>query len=58
MEQTIEAQLLKILNKVSLAERTKNRALERQASRLFKALFHMKSIVSSSKMFIAKKEQE
>ena len=50
MEEAIEEQLLKILNKVSLAERTKNRALERRTSKLFKALFYMKTIVSKAKV--------
>lgn len=46
MEREIEEQLMKILNKISLAERTKNKALERQTARLFKALFYMKAILS------------
>ena len=42
MEKAIEDQLIKILNKISVAERTKNRTLDRQTSRLFRALFYMK----------------
>ena len=49
MEQALEEQLLKILNKISLAEKTKNRVLARQASRLVRALFKMKAIVYSPK---------
>lgn len=55
MDQAIEEQLLKILNKISFAERTKNRALERQTSRLIKALFYMKTIVYGSKVAVENK---
>lgn len=45
MEESIEAQLLKILNKLSLAEKEKNRALVRQTSRLVNALLCLKAMV-------------
>lgn len=48
MEKSIEAQLLKILNKLSLAEKEKNRALVRQTSRLVNALLCLKAIALTS----------
>lgn len=48
MEKSIEAQLLKILSKLSLAEKEKNRALVRQTSRLVNALLCLKAMVSTT----------
>lgn len=45
MDNSIEAQLLKILNKLSLAEKENNRALVRQTSRLVNALLVLKAMV-------------
>ncbi len=42
MERAIEIQLMKVLDKISQAEKEKNRALVRQTSRLFKAIFSLK----------------
>jgi hypothetical protein len=47
MEKEIEDQLMKILSKVSLAERTRNRTLDRQTSRLFRTLLYMKVAAGS-----------
>jgi hypothetical protein len=52
MNQPIESQLHKVLSMLSNEEKTKNRALERQTSRLVKALLLMKSIMSGSKLVI------
>lgn len=56
MESAIEDQLIKILNKISLAERTRNRKLERQTSKLFRALFFMKATSSRTKTATKNKE--
>lgn len=48
MDKSIEAQLLKILGKLSLAEKEKNRALVRQTSRLVNALLCFKAMVSTT----------
>jgi hypothetical protein len=45
VEESIEEQFLKILNKLSLAEKEKNRALVRQTSRLVNALLCLKAMV-------------
>ncbi len=42
MELSIETQLIRVLDRISQAEKTKNRALVRQTSRLFKAIFSLK----------------
>lgn len=47
MEKALEEQLLKVLNKISKAEKTKNRALVRQTSRLIRALFYMKAVIGT-----------
>ncbi len=49
MEQEIEAQLHKVLNKISFAEKTRNHALGRQTSRLLKILLYMRAAVSRPK---------
>lgn len=54
VEEEIEAQLQKVLNKISLAEKTKNRALERQTARLFRALFFMKTLVTGPRKSLIK----
>ena len=48
MDQAIEPQLQKILNKISLAERQKNRALMRQTIRLIRAMVCLKGIFTNN----------
>lgn len=49
MDQTIESQLQKILNKISAAERQRNRSLVRQTTRLMKAMVCLKTIFNTNK---------
>lgn len=55
MDQELETQLMKILNKISSAERTRNRALQRQTVRLIQALFYMKAILTSPRALVLAK---
>jgi hypothetical protein len=48
VDQAIEQQLQKILNKISAAERQRNRSLVRQTVRLVKAMVCLKTIFYSN----------
>lgn len=48
MDQAIELQLQKILNKISAAERQRNRALVRQTMRLIRAMVCLKSLFNNN----------
>ena len=48
MDRTIEQQLQKVLNKLSAAEREKNRSLVRQTMRLMRAMVCLKTIFSNN----------
>lgn len=48
MEQTIEFQLQKVLNKISAAERQRNRSLVRQTMRLVRAMVCLKAFFNNN----------
>lgn len=48
MDHAIELQLQKILNKISAAERERNRALVRQTMRLMRAMVCLKNIFNNN----------
>lgn len=48
MEQTIELQLQKVLNKISAAERQRNRSLVRQTMRLVRAMVCLKAFFNNN----------
>lgn len=48
MDRTIEHQLQKILNKISAAERQRNRSLVRQTMRLMRAMVCLKTIFNNN----------
>ncbi len=50
MDQAIEHQLQKILNKISAAERQRNRSLVRQTMRLVRAMVCLKTIFYTNEL--------
>lgn len=48
MDQAIEIQLQKVLNKISVAERQRNRSLVRQTTRLVRAMFCLKALFNKN----------
>ena len=42
--ETLESQFMRILNKISEPEKMRNRALERQTSKLLRALLYLKMV--------------
>lgn len=54
MDETIEEVILKILNQVSEAERSRNIALVKKTARVLKALEYMKAIVGNKNILSGK----